>query len=280
MELKITTLIENNGNNDKKLKYEHGLSLYIEYDNKKILFDTGQTGDFIENANYLNKSLHDLNYLILSHGHYDHSGGVKRLLDKLNKNTNIIMGNEYFYPKYKIIENNTMKFNGNSFNEDLLINKGFIINKISNDITYLNEKIIIFHNFNRFTNYEKRNEKFFIKMQDEFIHDDFKDEIVIGIITKKGLVVIAGCSHIGIINILKTIKTRININIYAVIGGTHMIEADNDRIHKTIKDLKGLHIDYIAVSHCTGEKATEEIKKVFKDKFIINNTGNVIKVVQ
>lgn len=278
MELKITTLIENNIDNNKKLKYEHGLSLYIEIDNKKILFDTGQTGHFIENAKSLNKSLDDLDYVILSHGHYDHSGGVQRLLQKLNKNTIIIMGEEYFYPKYKTIENEEYKFNGNSFSEDLLTNKGFSVDKITNDITYISEKIIIFHNFKRFTSYEKRNERFFIKTQDGFVHDDFKDEIAIGIITKKGLAVVAGCSHIGIINILKTIKTRINMNIYAVIGGTHMVEADDDRINSTIKDLKDLKIDYIAVSHCTGEKATEEIKKNFKEKFIINNTGNVIEI--
>ena len=278
MELKITTLIENNIDNNKKLKYEHGLSLYIEIDNKKILFDTGQTGDFIENAKLLNKSLDDLDYVILSHGHYDHSGGVQRLLQKLNKNTIIVMGEEYFYPKYKTIENDEYKFNGNSFSEDLLTNKGFSVDKITNDITYISEKIIIFHNFKRFTSYEKRNERFFIKTQDGFVHDDFKDEIAIGIITKKGLAVVAGCSHIGIINILKTIKTRINMNIYAVIGGTHMVEADDDRINSTIKDLKDLKIDYIAVSHCTGEKATEEIKMNFKEKFIINNTGNVIEI--
>lgn len=278
MELKITTLIENNIDNNKKLKYEHGLSLYIEIDNKKILFDTGQTGHFIENAKSLNKSLDDLDYVILSHGHYDHSGGVQRLLQKLNKNTIIIMGEEYFYPKYKTIENEEYKFNGNSFSEDLLTNKGFSVDKITNDITYISEKIIIFHNFKRFTSYEKRNERFFIKTQDGFVHDDFKDEIAIGIITKKGLAVVAGCSHIGIINILKTIKTRINMNIYAVIGGTHMVEADDDRINSTIKDLKDLKIDYIAVSHCTGKKATEEIKKNFKEKFIINNTGNVIEI--
>lgn len=278
MDLKITTLIENNQDNDKRLFYEHGLSLYIEADNKKILFDTGQTGDFIKNARLLKKSLDDLDYVILSHGHYDHSGGVKKLLNHLNRNTKFIMGKEYFYPKYKKIEKDEYKFNGNSFDENYLISRGFSIKKEDSDIEFLTKKIILFHNFNTFTNYEKINKKFFIKKQNEFIPDDFKDEMAMGIITQKGLVVIVGCSHIGIINILKSIKERININIYAVIGGTHMIEADDITIDNTISDFKKLKINSIAVSHCTGEKAIEKIKDIFSENFIINNTGNIIKI--
>lgn len=102
------------------------------------------------------------------------------------------------------------------------------------------------------------------------------DEIALGLITHKGLVVIAGCSHVGIINILSNIQEKVRIPIYAVIGGTHLVEADNERIDRTVAAFHEMNIEYIAVSHCTGENAIEKIKKEFNNKFILNNTGNEI----
>ena len=78
MELRITTLIEDEQDQEKQLLFEHGFSLYIEFEGKNILFDTGQTGAFVKNAVRLQKNLKDLNYVIVSHGHYDHGGGIRQ----------------------------------------------------------------------------------------------------------------------------------------------------------------------------------------------------------
>ena len=128
------------------------------------------------------------------------------------------------------------------------------IKKVSEGITYLAENIMVFHDFTKVTDYEKRNSRFFLKEKDAYVPDDFRDEIALGIITKKGLVIIGGCSHVGIVNILKTISERVNLPIYAVIGGTHLVEADESRIQKTMDAFKEMNIQLIAVSHCTGDK--------------------------
>ena len=99
-----------------------------------------------------------------------------------------------------------------------------------------------------------------------------------GLITKQGLVVIVGCAHIGIVNILKTIADRVNIPIYAVIGGTHLIEADEVRIKRTIDALKEMKLQFVAVSHCTGEQGIRLISQELSEQFIYNNTGNVIVI--
>lgn len=143
---------------------------------------------------------------------------------------------------------------------------------------YLTDHIIVFHHFSRFTDYEKRNSRFYIKEHGEYIPDDFDDEISLGIITQKGLVVIVGCSHIGVVNILTTISKSIDIPIYAVIGGTHLIEADDSRIQKTIDAFKKMEIQLIAVSHCTGEEGIRRIRDKLGEKFLYNNTGRVIKI--
>ena len=98
MELKITTLIENNPDEQGQLLFEHGLSLYIETAGKNILFDTGESGNFIQNAKSLNKNLNTLDYCVISHGHYDHSGGVEKFLKYVDQVPQFVVGEEFFKP--------------------------------------------------------------------------------------------------------------------------------------------------------------------------------------
>ena len=278
MELKITTLIENNPDEQGQLLFEHGLSLYIETAEKNILFDTGESGNFIQNAKSLNKNLNTLDYCVISHGHYDHSGGVEKFLKYVDQVPQFVVGEEFFKPKYKTIDVPGYQYNGNSFDEEFIASNQISLRKVKEETSYLTDHLIVFHHFSRYTNYEVRNRRFFIKENSKFMPDDFDDEISLGIITEKGLVVIVGCSHIGIINILKTISKRINIPIYAVIGGTHLIEADEKRIRKTISTLREMNIQLIAASHCTGEEGIRLISEEMKEQFQYNNTGNVIEI--
>ncbi len=95
--------------------------------------------------------------------------------------------------------------------------------------------------------------------------------------TYKGLVVLVGCSHVGIINILNSISKTLNRRIYAVLGGTHLIRCDENRINKTIEAFNELDISAIGLSHCTGEFATIKLKEL-EDRFFLNNTGNRLEI--
>ena len=279
MNFKITTLIENNPDVNNLLLSEHGLSLYIEIDEIKIMFDTGQSRDFIKNAGKLNVNLSDLTYIVLSHGHYDHSGGFRKLVDKVGNSYKLIVGQGFFYNKYKLLEDNTYKYIGNSFDKKYIEKNNIKIKYIDEDIFYLTEEIMIFSNFKRNNDFEFINKKFKVKRDEEYLLDDFSDEIVIVVKVPKGLVVILGCSHVGVVNILETIIKRTGMNIYGIIGGTHLVEADEQRLKKTIEFLKEKSIQILGVSHCTGAYAAEEIKCEFREKFIYNNTGNIIKII-
>ncbi|RDU25015.1 MBL fold metallo-hydrolase [Anaerosacchariphilus polymeriproducens] len=278
MELRITTLIENNPDDQNKLHYEHGLSLLIEIDGKRILFDTGQSGDFIQNSNKLNQDLTNLDYLLLSHGHYDHSGGFQKFVKEIHKVPQLIVGEEFFKPKYKKVSQNEYKFNGNSFDEEFIEQKNINLKKVYDEMENLTEHTFIFHHFRRNNDFEQRNSKFFIKVNSSYIPDDFDDEISLGIKTHKGLVVIVGCSHIGVINILGTIYEKVKMPIYAVIGGTHLVEADEVRIQKTIEAMRNFNIQKVAVSHCTGEEGIRCFRQEFKEQFFYNNTGRIIEI--
>jgi len=279
MNLKITTLIENNPDDNNILFSEHGLSLYIEIDELKILFDTGKSGDFINNAKKLNVDLSKLKYVVLSHGHYDHSGGFRMLVDKIGNSYKLIAGKGFFNNKYKLVDKDNYKYIGNSFDNKYICQNNIQVKYIEEDIFYITENIMIFSNFKRNNNFEQINKSFLIKQDENYVVDNFSDEIVLVVKHEKGLIVIVGCSHIGIINIIETIIERTGKKIYGIVGGTHLIEADEQRLKNTINYFKEKDIHILAMSHCTGRDAIEKIKNEFKDKFIFNNTGNIIKIV-
>lgn len=278
MELKITTLIENMPDCEGKLIAEHGLSLYIEFGGKRILFDTGQSGEFVKNAESLGKPLEDLDMIIISHGHYDHSGGVPTLLNTLQKITKMYVGEGFFEKKNKKLAEGAYHYNGNPFTEEDLLVRKLVLEKITEDITYLTEDILLFKNFPQVSDFEQLNPKFFIQKGEEYIQDAFSEELALGLRTKKGLVLVVGCSHVGISNILHSVKMRVKEPVFAVLGGTHLVEADEERLEKTMQAFRECGVCKVAVSHCTGEEGIKCARTEFGEDFVLNNTGNVFEV--
>lgn len=279
MELKIATLIENNPDNEGCLLNEYGLSLYVEAYGKSILFDTGQSGSFIENAKKMNTDLSKLNYVILSHGHYDHTGGFKKLIEGFGNSFTVLVGQGFFEEKYYLNSHGVYKYIGNSFDEEYVHEKGILVKCIKDDITYIEESIMIFSNFTKKNDFELPSNKFIVKHGSDYTLDSFSDEIALGVKFKDKLIIILGCSHIGVVNIIKTIMERTKLPVYGVVGGTHLIEADEFRLEKTISFFKENNIKIIGVSHCTGNPAIEAIKNELKCEFVFNNTGNIINVI-
>lgn len=285
--MKITTLMENSLQKDKELYKEHGISFFIETENENILFDTGKTGKFVDNAKKLNIDLNKTNYLVLSHSHYDHCGGVKNFLDNFNVSPELYVSkkfftnsNKYYYSdgskKLDFAQEVGYNYIGIDFDEKYIKDKNVKINLINEDITKLNDKVYIFGNFEKLNDFETRNLNMKIKKEEEYIVDTFEEEVVMGFDTEKGLVILLGCSHPGILNIIDTIVKRTGKKIYAVLGGTHLVEANEKRINKTIEHLEKLDIKVIGVSHCTGEKAIEMFKEKCED-FFIDSTGTVVE---
>ncbi|MBE6043392.1 MAG: MBL fold metallo-hydrolase [Clostridium thermopalmarium] len=277
--MKIVTLIENTLGDNSSLIKEHGLSIFIETEESNILFDTGQSGNFILNAEKLNINLNKVDFIVLSHGHYDHTGGMKPLLEYIQTKPKLYVSQYFFLnsQKYYLLDasKSNLKYIGIDFNESYILDKNIPINYINSYSYALTPKINIISNFQRSCNFESLNKNMKIKINNKFYNDSFDDEIALTIDTEKGLLVIVGCSHLGIVNIVDSIIKRTNKKIYGIIGGTHLIEADTHRISKTIQYLKDMNIQLIGVSHCTGKNAIETLKKE-TDKLFINYTGKTI----
>lgn len=272
--MKITTLIENEAGHNKELKNEFGLSLFIEDEDISLIFDTGKSGDFIFNAQKLQIPLNNTKHVVLSHSHFDHTGGIRKLVDTFNNKFTLHISKTFFEEKHRIT-GVIHEFLGNNFNEKYILDKGININYIDTDEFKLSKNITLFTNFKSLNNFETPTRYYFRKIYDDYILDSMEDELVLGIDTSKGLLIVCGCSHIGIANIVENIKCRTQKKIYGIIGGLHLSKASDERIEKVLKYFDECNIEFFGVSHCTGEKVTKILRES-KKNFIYNNTGNII----
>jgi len=275
MLLQITTLIENSQGEHLALKIEHGLSFFIHYKGKKILFDTGQSEAYLANAEQLQIDLSDVDHVVLSHGHYDHSGGLKALTHKTRLFT-LWMGKGFFVEKYGY-KNNCYEYLGNNFTQDFLDAEQIAYRFVQEDITEIVPGIYIVTNFPRIHPEEKINPRFVVKNEDTFSSDPFTDEILIAIDTPKGLVVVLGCSHPGMRNMLDAVTEKLGRPIYAVLGGTHLVEAEGECLSRSIEYLKHEELQIIGVSHCTGQIAMERMSES-NSHYFHNSTGSSLYI--
>ena len=277
MTVKITTLVEDNQGENKDLESVHGLSFLIEEDDNKYLFDLAQNDLTVKNAEKLGHDLSQLDKVIISHNHYDHAGGLKDLIANFGPQ-NIIIQQEFFKEKY-FFNKGSYKNRGTEYSYDSLLKTGSNIEKISSDINYLSENVFTAANFERKTDFEKPNKHFYVKDKGQMRLDYFKDEIALGIKSPEGLIILLGCSHPGVVNIIASIIKRTGIdNIHCILGGTHLVKAGNERIEKTLKYIKSLDPDCLGLSHCTGQKAEEIFEKEMPQVFFHNHTGSVVEI--
>lgn len=278
MGLRIVTLIEDRLSENSELLCEHGLSIYIEINNLKILFDTGQSGKFIENAEKLGIDLSDLQYVIISHNHYDHTGGLKELVAEIGNPFKLIVGQDFFQNRFKYEMGNRISI-GSGFDMEYIRTHNIDVKHISENIYPVTENVAIISNFDNIINVDKLNGKFYKEYGSKYVKDNFIDEIALLVTLDEGVIAVLGCSHPGIVNILSTIEKRLGKNLYGVVGGTHLIEADEQMLGETVTYFKEKDsLRFLALFHCTGEKASRAFKNEFSRQFINNYTGNEIIV--
>ncbi|TDT71950.1 7,8-dihydropterin-6-yl-methyl-4-(beta-D-ribofuranosyl)aminobenzene 5'-phosphate synthase [Hypnocyclicus thermotrophus] len=270
--MEITVLIENLVYN-QGLFGEHGLSLHILDKETSILFDTGQTENFLLNAKTLGIDINKVKYTILSHGHYDHTGGLKSLLEKNNK-IELMVKKDIFQKKYSNSTGNIREIG-----LDNKISKYNNIKYLDKNIVSLTENIFIITKINNYNDFENDEKKLFVKENNKYVVDKFIDEVFLVLKNNDDtLTIITGCAHNGIINILKTTKEYfLNNKIKQVIGGFHLKGKSKERIDKTINELIKLEIQEIYINHCSGIEFFSELKnKNSNIKVIYAYTGSKI----
>lgn len=279
MRVTITTLIENSPGEHTGLHTEHGLSFFIETDETALLFDTGRSNAFLHNAQTLQLDMQKIEHVVLSHGHYDHTGGFKAFsLARPDKRYEVWVGEGFFNQKLAKF-GPSFQFLGNDFDQQYLKKHDILHHEISSDMVEISHGIWIVKNFTKEVKQLTRNERFvvFDESSKSYVVDDFHDEILLVLETDKGLVVLVGCSHPGILNMINTVSRNFSQPIYALLGGTHLVEASMDTIEEAIEDIERRSIEVVGISHCTGEHAVCRMQRRTKG-FFHNCTGSSITI--
>ncbi|MDD3437306.1 MAG: MBL fold metallo-hydrolase [Candidatus Gastranaerophilales bacterium] len=270
--MKLTVLTDDNIGKSRRLLAEHGLCFYIEDEAKKILFDTGYSDVFIKNAVSLGINLLDLDYIVLSHGHYDHTWGLNHYLEfyisafdqkqKVKKPT-IITHPDTFLEKYE----EGLGEIGCILTEEKLKK---VFNVITTDEAYsLTENLTFLGEIPRFNDFEAKEPVEKVLRNGKYENDYVIEDSVLVYKSDKGLSIITGCSHSGICNIVeysqKLFKTTKMENI---IGGLHLIDTPKEKMNKIIEYLKKQDIKELYPCHCTDFSAKIELTRKLNAKNI------------
>jgi len=233
----ILTTIYDNYQFDPQLQAKWGFSCLIRVNDKNILFDTGLDSEtLLSNMKKLNIQPEDIDNIVLSHIHGDHTGGLLGILEK-NHNVKVYMPKSF----------------PSSFKKE--------IRTIGADLVEIQESTEIDKNI--YTTGELGTE---IKEQSLIIDSD------------KGLVIVTGCSHPGIVNIIKKAKELYNKEIYLVTGGFHLTGASNQELETIIKNFKELGVKKVAPSHCSGDQCRKLFAQEYKENYIANGAGKTINI--
>lgn len=248
----LRTLLENNLSRNRALIAEHGLSFMVETENVKILFDCSAGSAAVRNAEKMHVSLKDTDYVVLSHSHYDHAGGYPDMVSG-GVLAPLITGPRFFEEKYAE-EGDKYTYLGCGFGEEFLAENG-IEHRICEGCETLKPGCHVVGGFRRIHDFEKVPSRFVRQTREGMTADDFPDEICLVLERKEGLVMIVGCSHPGILNMIESVRERFGQPVYAVFGGSHLVEADEGRVLETLRRLQDMGIVKAGFNHCTGDTA-------------------------
>ncbi len=268
--LKLTCVVENTASFSSEFWAEHGLSILVEHEDKNILFDTGRSPEVLEKNMNLLDGFNDLETVVLSHGHSDHTGGLSTILK--NSSADIYMHEKGLEAKYSSI-NGEMRFIGTVKEQEAGVNRmGFQDDlrsrlKLIKKPLKISSDIYIFTDIPMINDFEKEDPNLLIRKNGKFMTDTFQDEIIMAVNSDEGVVVISGCAHRGIINSVTAVSEYFNEDVSAVVGGTHMVKADENRKKKTVKEFKKIQPNKLVFGHCNGFDAQCMFKNEFKEIF-------------
>jgi 7,8-dihydropterin-6-yl-methyl-4-(beta-D-ribofuranosyl)aminobenzene 5'-phosphate synthase len=278
--VKLTILVEDS-DGQPNLVAKHGLSVLIETasaDSKsRILMDTGPAPDVaLHNANMMKLDIRSLNAIVISHGHYDHTGGLIQILKNIGRPTLVVAHPLAFAPKFSYKPN--LRFIGTEFDPESVRDAGGVC-LIARNAVPIATGVMASGEIPRETDFEKV-EGFWTTSEGQFLQDMITDDqsVVINV-REKGLVIISGCAHAGIINTVRNAEKMAGTHeIYAIIGGFHLADANGKRIEATLHHLLRIQPKRLYPCHCTGSRAMNRFVESFGERVTPVRTGDIIEL--
>lgn len=262
----IKVLIENTVEKERpELKPQHGISLYLETLGKKMLFDVGQNHLFLENARKLAVPVEAVDGVIISHGHYDHGGGLEPFFRK-NSRGMVFLNKNCFTPLYARRTTGELKYIG--LNVEMVSSHPGRVGVISETYGSIAPGISLLAN-THYNGFRPSGGIFLKKNNDRYEADDFKHELVLVVSEPDGDVVFTGCSHSGVTNMLRSYRAYFpRRTLKALVGGFHLADPSSGRMIESEKKIRELAEDIrsfrprrVFTGHCTGDEAFQVLSQ-------------------
>ena len=275
MSFKISTLCENTVPISAGLIGEHGISFYIEHDGGAALFDTGQGMGLLGNAEKLGKDLSAVDVVILSHGHYDHTGGLPAVFAK-SPGVKLVAHPDIFQEKMGVLPGKEPKAIGIPLKKATIEKNADLV--LTAEPWSLSDRIMTTGEVPMKTQFEKIDKGLLVRSGEELVKDEVRDDLSLILKTGAGVVVILGCCHRGVVNTMARVKELTGEDrVHALIGGMHLERALPEQLDATIGVLERSGVEIIAVSHCTGLEAAAKMRAALGSRVTFNRVGSVFE---
>ena len=271
---RITCVVDNKVQLSSSLQGEHGVSFWIETEHSGVLFDTGMSGSVLmHNLRVLGIDPQEMGGIVLSHAHHDHTGGLSNLLSE-KPGTPLYASPDLFRPRYSI-RNRNYKFIGLSLTEDEL-NQLAELHLDDRPVEIVPGLWTSGEIYER-SEPEGRGAQHVVPADDGWMPDPYQDDMSMVMDTQDGLVLICGCCHAGLLNTMAHVTRTFQRPIITVLGGTHLVTADEPYLMHVVKKLQDSYdLQSYYLNHCTGEHAYLALAKAFSDQVRPCPAGTII----
>ena len=268
--MRITIVVDNQA--EDGLVAEHGFALWIETGTQTIVFDTGHKEAFLQNLQHLGLDLSVVSDLVISHGHYDHTGGINAVLEQA-RSVRVHVHQGAFQPRYSRKDEAPRSIRMPSWS---LMARG----KLNEDEIHwatradqIGENVGITGPIPRLSSFEDTGGAFYYD-QGGLRPDPIDDDLAIWLQSTEGLIVCVGCSHAGIVNTAQAVLEHAGGDaIHTIIGGLHLLNASEERIESTVAALNGFGVKKLVACHCTGDDAIKYLEKHMDGEVIHGRAG-------
>lgn len=279
--IRITVLVENSALPETSFEAKHGLSLFVETQNHTLLFDTGPDDTFFRNAQQLGIDLSKVEAVILSHGHYDHTGGLRTFFE-VNQHAPVYLLHGAQRAFYSLSTGLPYRYIG--MDPSLLVDFKDRFHFFSHRLTLLDG--VVLSEVTSYGTFKPNNTVLFVEQNNEKVLDDFSHELVMSIQDDRGVLIFTGCSHQGVLNMVMTVQEDLaTIPIRALFGGFHLSNTRKNILTEKEEDvvelanqLDQLHIPFIYTGHCTGDVGFNLLHKILKKNLFAMHVGLVVEL--